>query len=137
MKSELVVVEDSDIDFDLLRITLKALHFELPLRRLRSVDEAMDWLRTPTGTPALMLLDLNLNSRDGREVLLALRKDTRLGSLPVVVLTTSSNPHDVETSYRAGANGYMVKSVDYERFENHMRIFVDYWFRGTCLLASR
>jgi CheY-like chemotaxis protein len=67
-------------------------------------------------TPDLVLLDLNLPRMDGREVLAAIKSDERLGSIPVVILTTSEAEEDVLRSYQLHANAYVTKPVDFERF---------------------
>ena len=66
--------------------------------------------------PDLILLDLNLPRRDGREVLAEIKKDEDLGRIPVVVLTTSSADQDILRSYQLHANAYVTKPVDFERF---------------------
>ena len=66
--------------------------------------------------PDLVLLDLNLPRRDGREVLAEIKKDDELGRIPVVVLTTSSADEDILRSYQLHANAYVTKPVDFERF---------------------
>ena len=72
--------------------------------------------RNPDDLPSIVLLDLNLPKVDGREVLQAIRASDKTRSLPVVVLTTSTEPFDVEASYALGVNSYIQKPVDFERF---------------------
>ncbi len=79
--------------------------------------EAMEWLRAPDNPrPDLILLDLNLPRKDGREVLAEVKQDERLRSIPVVVLTTSEAEEDVLRSYKLHANAYVTKPVDFDRF---------------------
>ena len=66
--------------------------------------------------PDLILLDLNLPKRDGREVLAEIKKDEDLGRIPVVVLTTSAADEDIVRSYQLHANAYVTKPVDFDRF---------------------
>jgi len=134
--SELVVVEDSAIDFQILTMTLESIGFTLPIRRLKSYDDAMDWVLRRDAQPLLMLLDLNLQGQDGRDILRAVRSHESLRGLPVVVLTTSTAPRDVEECYRAGASAYMVKQIDLTVFEKQMRDFVHYWFTSCQLHRS-
>lgn len=134
--SELVVVEDSPTDFQILTLTLESIGFSLPIRRLKSYDEAMDWVHRRDAQPLLMLLDLNLHGQDGRDILRAVRSHASLRGLPVVVLTTSTDPRDVDECYRAGASGYMVKQIDLSVFEEQMRDFVNYWFKSCQLVRS-
>ncbi|MGO1719333.1 MAG: response regulator, partial [Luteimonas sp.] len=77
--------------------------------------------------PALMLLDLNLPKLDGREVLQTIRGDVRTRGLPVVVLTTSVEPFDLEASYALGVNSYIRKPVDFGEFVSAVRQVGQYW----------
>lgn len=81
------------------------------MRYLRRQDEFVDAPR-----PDLVLLDLNLPRKDGREVLAEIKGDERLSTIPVVVLTTSQAEEDVLRSYRLHANAYVTKPVDFDRF---------------------
>ena len=83
--------------------------------------------------PVLVLLDLNLPRLDGRELLAAIRTDPACPLVPLVVLTTSSNPRDVTTCYRAGASGYLVKLVDLPKFATMIRQCVEYWLQAVTL----
>jgi two-component system response regulator len=83
----------------------------------------------PAGLPALVLLDLNLPRLDGREVLQAIRADDTTRCLPVVVLTTSAEPFDVEQAYALGANSYIQKPVEFDRFVEVVRQVGRYWLR--------
>src|SRR3954463_16481711 len=91
------------------------------LAYLRREGEYADAVR-----PDLILLDLNLPRRDGREVLEDIKKDDDLGRIPVVVLTTSAADEDILRSYQLHANAYVTKPVDFERFIaviRHMGVF--------------
>ena len=97
--------------------------------------EALDYLfargthaaRDPDDLPSIVLLDLNLPKVDGREVLQAIRASERTRSLPVVVLTTSAEPFDVEASYALGVNSYIQKPVDFEQFVWAVKQVGLYW----------
>jgi CheY-like chemotaxis protein len=78
--------------------------------------EAMDFLRNGGERPDLILLDLNLPRKDGREVLAEIKSDAALRSIPVVVLTTSKAEEDILRSYDLHANAYVTKPVDFNRF---------------------
>ena len=78
--------------------------------------EAMEFLRNGGERPDLILLDLNLPRKDGREVLAEVKGDPRLRSIPVVVLTTSKAEEDILRSYDLHANAYVTKPVDFNRF---------------------
>ncbi len=90
------------------------------LRRTGSYSEAP--------TPDLVLLDLNLPLKDGREVLSEVKADPELRSIPVVVLTTSQAEEDVLRAYGLHANCYITKPVDFESFVNVVRSIQQFWF---------
>lgn len=130
----ILVIEDADEDFDVLGSSLHLAGVPNELLRCATGREIAsyleDCLTEPAARcPALILLDLNLPGADGRKVLQQLREHTLLRSVPVVILTTSSLPSDVETCYRCGASGYIVKPVDLDRFETIVRNLSDYWLR--------
>ncbi|MEV6874462.1 response regulator [Amycolatopsis sp. NPDC051128] len=79
--------------------------------------------------PGLILLDLNLPRKDGREVLGEIKQDPRLRSIPVVVLTTSEADEDILRSYDLHANAYVTKPVDFERFVEVVRKIDDFWVK--------
>ena len=134
----LLVIEDSDEDFETLRRTLRKASFTNPVVRHANGDDALRWLRSngqngmnqPTG---MILLDLNLPGTDGRDILEIIKKDQVLRTLPVVVLTTSGSPSDVEICYRRGANSYMIKSLDLQVFQRSVSNFCEYWFKVVTL----
>ncbi len=138
----LLVVEDSDEDFEALgRIMRRTCDIEVPLTRCIDGEDALDFLNQ-TGDyadfdtydlPGLILLDLNLPGTDGREVLMQIKQDERLKEIPVIVLTTSSNPRDIHTCYQSGVNSYVVKPTDVEQLKTAVRLFVDYWFKVVML----
>ena len=83
--------------------------------------------------PDLVLLDLNLPRKDGRRVLAEIKEDDELRRIPVIVLTTSNAPSDVVKCYDLHANCYIVKPVDFDRFERVIRAIEDFWFRFVTL----
>ena len=134
----LLVIEDSDEDFEALnRIMRKSCRFEVPTLRCVDGDDALDFLhregcyadRPSTEAPGLILLDLNLPGTDGREVLSHIKQDEQLKTIPVVVMTTSSNPKDIEECYRSGVNSYMLKPTNIEQLKTSIRLFIDYWYK--------
>lgn len=133
----LLVVEDSDEDFAALsRIIDRSCNIDIPIVRCHDGDDALDLLhregaytqRQPSNMPEVILLDLNLPGTDGREVLLHIKQDEQLKTIPVVVMTSSSNPKDIDDCYQAGANGYMVKPTNIEQFKTSIQSFIHYWF---------
>jgi CheY-like chemotaxis protein len=78
--------------------------------------------------PDIILLDLNMPRKDGREVLRYLKQDPELKLIPVVVMTTSNSEQDILTSYAIGANTYMTKPVTYEGLVSALQAIAHYWF---------
>ena len=118
---EVLLVEDDPGD---VLMTQEAFEEHKVRNRLNVVSdgsEALAYLRregqySEAVRPDLILLDLNLPKRDGREVLAEIKKDDDLGRIPVVVLTTSAADEDILRSYQLHANAYVTKPVDFERF---------------------
>jgi CheY-like chemotaxis protein len=78
--------------------------------------------------PGLILLDLNMPKKDGREVLAELKNDSRLRHIPVVVLTTSKAEEDIVRTYDLGVNSFITKPVTFEGLVDAMTVFTQYWF---------
>ena len=124
MDKEILLVEDNPDDVELTRIAFREAKVANNLVVVNDGAEALDYLfargahagRNPDDLPSIVLLDLNRPQVDGREVLQAIRASEKTRSLPVVVLTTSTEPFDVEASYALGVNSYIQKPVDFERF---------------------
>jgi len=125
----LVVIEDSDEDFDTVVEAVKRSGVTTAVRRAISGEGGLEILRKlATDHAVLVLMDLNTPGTDGREALAILKSDPALKSIPVVVFSTSANPKDVGFCYAAGANAYHVKPV---RYPEHLQLVIDlvgYWF---------
>ena len=87
--------------------------------------------------PVLILLDLHLPAIDGCEVLRQIKQDARLRTIPVIVFTTSAQPHDIDVCYQLGANSYMVKPVDSERLRHALELLTQYWLKAVILPTRR
>jgi CheY-like chemotaxis protein len=132
-----LVVEDSDEDFDTVLEAAKRLSISHPIRRATNGDECLDVLRGTDAAPlhpAIVFLDLNTPGTDGREALAAIRSEPTLQALPVVILSTSANPKDVEHCYAYGANAYHVKPVRYTDHLALMHEVFSYWLKHVVLL---
>jgi len=132
---KVLLVEDNPADVEL---TLRALNKENitnPVDVVTDGAEALDYLfgegvyqeRDLSAAPAVVLLDLKMPKVDGLEVLKKIRSDKRTRCMPVVVLTSSSYEKDLVTSYRLGANSYIIKPVDYRKFLEAVRELGIYW----------
>ena len=129
---EILLVEDNPGDVRLTREALKEAKVINHLTVLKDGVEALAFLRheAPYGdaaTPHLILLDLNLPKKDGREVLAEIKADEKLKRIPVVVLTTSQDEQDVFKSYNLHANCYVTKPVDLEQFMTVVKSIEDFW----------
>ena len=139
----ILLVEDSDEDYMAFTRALNDTAVAVSLPRCTRGEEALDYLYgrgrfadpTQAPRPALVLLDLNLPGMDGRELLTMIKGDEQFKSIPVVVVTTSRNPRDVEWCYRHGANSYQVKAIGYQQFRDTMRLLVEYWLT-VCVLPA-
>ena len=131
----ILLVEDNPDDVELTRIAFAEAKIANALHVVGNGVEALDYLfgrgdyagEAQPQTPALVLLDLNMPRMDGREVLQAIRAETRTRSLPVVVMTTSAEPFDVEACYLLGANSYIRKPVDFGQFMWAVKQVGMYW----------
>ena len=132
---DILLVEDNLDDVELTRLAFAEAGAPHRLHVLSDGADAVDYLlrrgrhaaREAADLPALVLLDLNLPRLDGREVLQAIRADDATRCLPVVVLTTSVEPSDVDRAYVLGANSYIQKPVEFDRFVEVVRQVGRYW----------
>jgi chemotaxis family two-component system response regulator Rcp1 len=129
---QVLLVEDNPGD---VRLTKEALKEGKMLNRVTVVgdgEEALSFLRrqgkyADAGQPDLILLDLNLPKKDGRQVLAEIKADPGLKRIPVVVLTTSSAEEDILKTYDLHANCYVTKPVDLEQFMRVVKSIEDFW----------
>ena len=129
---EILLVEDNPGD---VRLTIEALKEAKVLNKLMVVKdgvEALSLLRqegqyAQVPPPDLILLDLNLPKKDGREVLAEIKNDDKLKHIPVVILTTSRDEQDVLKSYNLHANCYISKPVELDQFVRVVKSIEDFW----------
>ncbi len=129
---EILLVEDSPSDAQLAIEALQAAKIANRLNHVEDGVEAMRFVRRQgpykdAPRPDLILLDLNLPRKDGREVLEELKEDPDLKTIPVVVLTTSRSEQDVLRSYKLHANCYISKPVDFSQFMEVVRSIEYFW----------
>jgi len=130
---EILLVEDSPGD---VRLTKEALREGKVLNTLHVAEDgvqAMEFLRregkfAQTPRPDVILLDLNLPRKDGREVLAEIKSDENLKRIPVVILTISQAEEDILKTYNLGANCYINKPVDLEQFTKVVKSIDNFWF---------
>jgi two-component system, chemotaxis family, response regulator Rcp1 len=129
---QILLVEDNPGDVRLTREALRDGRVRNTLHVAEDGVEAMAFLRreppfADAPRPDVILLDLNLPRKNGREVLAEVKSDPELMRIPVVVLTTSDDEHDVSRAYEYHANCYITKPVDLDRFLVVIRSIEDFW----------
>lgn len=125
-------MEDNPADVRLIQLILEDAEFHVNFTVASNGREALtilsDWRGgADAGRPDMILLDLNMPVMDGREVLAAREKDANLSRIPVVVLTTSQSPEDLEYAYSKCISSYITKPVDVFQFNTKVRDLLNYW----------
>jgi CheY-like chemotaxis protein len=129
---EILLVEDSPADTGLAQEVLRDAKVANVVHAVDNGDDAIAFVRR-TGRfadkprPDLVLLDLNLPGRDGREVLEEIKEDPELRTIPVIVLTTSAEAIDVERAYKSYVNAYITKPLNLDAFASVARSIEDFW----------
>lgn len=120
----ILIADDDDEDQMLLRETFEDRHLANELRFVRNGEEVMDYLRRrgkfaepwTSPRPGMILLDLNMPKKDGRECLSEIKADPDLSDIPVFVLTTSRDEEDVHQTYQRGGSSFLSKPVTFDSF---------------------
>jgi two-component system, response regulator len=132
---DILLIEDNPQDLELALIALRKANPSLRIHVARDGSEAVDFIfcegayceRLITETPKVIFLDLKLPKIDGLDVLKRIKGDPRTATIPVVVLTSSSEQRDLVESYKLGVNSYIVKPVNFERYTETVRGLGLYW----------
>jgi two-component system, chemotaxis family, response regulator Rcp1 len=129
---DILLVEDSEGDARLAFEAMKDSKIRNTLHRVADGEEAMDFLHRKgrhanAPRPDLILLDLNLPKKDGREVLAEVKVDDDLKRIPIVILTVSKDEVDILKSYNLHANCYITKPIDLEQFMKVVKSIEDFW----------
>ena len=138
-KAPILLVEDSDDDYEAaIRAFKKSGNLRNEIIRCNSGEQALDYLfqrgdfshgpGVHAPRPGLILLDLNMPGIDGRAVLKIIKGDRRLNEIPVIVMTTSDDEHDVSECYGYGANSYIKKPIDLDGFFHAIERLTEFWF---------
>ena len=133
----ILLADDSDNDARLIRTAFEKTGFGNPFQVVKSGEEAIAYLqgegryanRAEFPLPRLFLLDLKMQGASGFDVLRWLRQQPSLQTLPVLILTGSDDPRDVNEAYELGANSFIVKPVDFEQYIAMTACLKDYWLR--------
>ena len=124
----ILLVEDDSVDVMTVKRAFKDLRVTNQLVPTGDGEAALDYLQSCSKLrPCVILLDLNMPRMSGMEFLKIVKADETLKTIPVVVLTTSNTEQDITKSFELGAAGYMVKSVDYDKFIETIKTIDLYW----------
>jgi two-component system, chemotaxis family, response regulator Rcp1 len=128
-----LLVEDDPGDTELTKAALGDAKLNLDLAVVDDGEKAMAYLRRElpyagVPTPDVVILDLNLPRKDGREVLAEIKRDPALRDIPIVILTTSDAEEDIARSYAQGANCYVTKPMGFPEFSKVVHTINDFWF---------
>jgi CheY-like chemotaxis protein len=133
----ILLADDDEEDRELARDALQDSHLANEMRFAVDGEDLMDYLRregkyaapgVDAPRPGIILLDLNMPKKDGREALAEIKADPNLRRIPVVVLTTSKDEEDVLRTYDLGVNSFITKPVTFAGLVEAMRIWTRYWF---------
>ena len=136
-KPRILLIEDNPDDADLARLAIELSGVSCDVQVARDGAEALNLLLGPPGgtsqpserQPHLVILDLKMPKISGLEVLGAMRANPSTAHIPVVVLTSSSEPRDLADAYDLGANGYVRKPIDVEEFNKAMSCVCSFWLQ--------
>lgn len=125
----LLLIEDNPDDAALARRALTSTKTTARLQVAENVQSGLDLLQSQTALPKAVFVDLNMPERNGFDFLRLVRENPATEMLPVVVLTTSNSPADIERCYRLGANSFVTKPLDFGEFIDVFSTMSRYWLR--------
>jgi CheY-like chemotaxis protein len=141
----ILLADDDEEDREMTREAMRDAHLVNPVEFVVDGQQLLDYLRhegryanpaVHAPRPGIILLDLNMPKKDGREALAEIKEDPALRSIPVVVLTTSKNEEDIFRTYDLGVNSFITKPVTFAGLVDVMREWSRYWLEITELPAS-
>ena len=127
MEKKILIIDDSEDDILLTQMVLTKMGQNIRTESALSGEAGLALLRNGAALPSLILLDLKMPGMDGLDVLQTIRGDERLHSIPVVIVTHSDLESDKEVCSKAGANSYLIKSVDLDRFAAELWKELERW----------
>lgn len=135
---EVLLIEDSNADIDLMMESFSTTARDRRMHTVSDGEAALDFLfhrgkYVDAPLPDLILLDLNLPRKDGREVLAEIKANRETKHIPVVVLTSSDSERDVRASYRLQASSFIIKPVGLAAYQRMIRMMEEYWFEAVTL----
>src|SRR4051812_8771064 len=142
----ILLVDDSQDDVFFMKRVFKKAALPYVLHAVKDGEEAIDYLsgtgpyadRAAYSLPALIFLDIKMPRRNGHEVLQWIRAKLGYHTLPIVMLTSSAHPTDIESAYRSGANSYLIKPVDSRQLDELVPSVTKYWLEtNTTILQPK
>ncbi len=135
LKPIILVAEDDEDHFLLIREAIEAAKKEIEIKWVKDGEELLRYLNhegeylssESSPLPSLILLDLNMPRKDGREALYEIKSSEKLKAIPVIVLTTSKNAEDIHECYARGANAFLRKPSRYQEFIDLMKVMIEFW----------
>lgn len=124
---KILLVEDDDNHAEIIEFYIKENSSEFDVTRLSDGHEALEYFKNITKYPWLIILDLKIPKHDGHEILEYIKNDKKLKRVPVVIFTTSNSNKDIAKAIDAGANSYLVKPTDPEKFLNNIGAMLSFW----------
>jgi len=140
----LLIADDDENDYVLLNCAARRAQLPAQLCWVKDGLELLEYLRGQgcygdSGNyprPAVVLLDLNMPRKNGRDTLQEIRQDPSLRSLPVIIFTTSKSSEEIQLTYAAGANSFITKPPEFQRLVEMMEVLKRYWFETVTLPGS-
>ena len=121
-----LIAEDNEDDYVLTRDAFIEAGLPVELLWVKDGEELMDFLKSVA--PELILLDLNMPKKNGKEALKEIKADKRLRRMPVVAFSTSGSENDVQSTFDLGINSYIQKPVGFDQYVRVLKVLYDYWF---------
>jgi len=130
----ILIVDDSDPEIELLSACINALELQIRIDTAHDSVNLLNYLYRrgvyrdrPAGEPSLIMLDTRMPIKSGIEVLAEIRQDPAFRSLPIVMLTSSSDPRDIAAAYANGVNSYIIKPMGFDQYNQAIELAVRYW----------
>ncbi len=123
---QILLAEDHEDDYLLTRDAIQEAQLPVDLAWVKDGEELMDYLKQHS--PELILLDLNMPKKTGKEALIEIKTSELLRRIPIIALTTSGSEADIEACFDLGINSYIQKPVGFNQFVNMIKILYDFWF---------
>lgn len=128
MTQTVLIVEDDDIDAMAITRSFKRCSQDVQLIRVTNGKEAIEHLRADGNYPDLVIMDIKMPVMNGLEALELIKNDQELCHIPIVITSTSSDPHDVQACYKSRGNSYIVKPSGSAASDAMVKTLTEYWF---------